>query len=297
MLKLELDSTIDKECRESLAKEGLRRVKNTSPQYEDEDLNKLLNDLGIEDDGGKKKKKKKSTGAVKQTGTKKNKSKRSSGTTRKEVDIELPEVEECALEPVPQKEIITSRVSMYDMHFRVMRWREADVDDIRAFKDTIGGVRKQMYLKLDDKEINLQRAFHDLRGVEIVASRDDFSRYFFKTERGLSAFATLDYGRVHYKGLVELGIEKRETGSDLIFHLYFNADQIMKPEDFYKIADPIYREMDDDDLDLDLEVGASRVGEWVNPTKGYGISRSEREQRYCITYFDEDKVLCIIPLW
>ena len=197
--------------------------------------------------------------------------------------------EEYAPQPGPVPPLLLDK-SIYFLHPRVTRWRKADLGGIQSFEDRIGGKVVHQYAKLEESEAILQKVFHNLRGVEIIASQPDNSRYFFETERGLSAFATLVFGSDTYKGVVEIGIGKLSgTDKKVVFHLYFNSDRKANVLEFFKSTDRT-------DRLTDVELGEQDGGEeddWINPL-GYDISRS-RDRRYRIEY--ESKVLYIEPLW
>lgn len=97
--------------------------------------------------------------------------------------------------------------SSYTLHPRVTRWETATEHDIANFDLH----RKRNYSKLDNKAKRHSRCVHYLPGAELVLAADDSKKYFFDTDKGVSACATMQIGNGPVvAGILELGIGNQE---------------------------------------------------------------------------------------
>ncbi|MGI2298702.1 DUF1609 domain-containing protein [Candidatus Cardinium hertigii] len=129
--------------------------------------------------------------------------------------------------------------SLYTLHPRVTRWETATEQDIANFDLH----KKRNYSKLTDKAKRYSRCVHYLPGAECLLSSDDAKKYFFDTNKGVSAFATMQIGDdPAIEGVLEFGIDNQED-KKIIYHAMFN-DNIQK---LSQIKSPILEEYSKED--------------------------------------------------
>ncbi|WP_243018201.1 MULTISPECIES: DUF1609 domain-containing protein [Candidatus Cardinium] len=160
--------------------------------------------------------------------------------------------------------------SCYTIHHRVLRWSGATSDQIKKFDYNKMG-KKIKYAELTEKDIMLQKAYHQLQGVELLLFVDDHEDYFFKTPKGKSAFATFEIDGVMHEGILEIGIsDKRE-----IYHMMFNDKVKHRPAQLFEITKPIL-----ETLLEDSENNAKQFSHWCNKD-GYAIEK--QGDKYVVT--------------
>ncbi|WP_243516902.1 MULTISPECIES: DUF1609 domain-containing protein [unclassified Candidatus Cardinium] len=152
--------------------------------------------------------------------------------------------------------------SRYTIHHRVLRWSGATSDQIKNFDYNKMG-KKIKYADFTEKDMMLQKAYHQLQGVELLLFVDDHADYFFKTSKGKSAFATFEIDGLMYEGILEIGIsDKRE-----IYHMMFNDKVKHRLEQLFEITDPIL-----ETLLEDSENNTKQFSDWCNKD-GYAVEK------------------------
>jgi hypothetical protein len=109
------------------------------------------------------------------------------------------------------------------------RWMTHDPEIIRHFIDfDKNGVEIKRYIGMNDEEIEKQRAFHFLPGLEkILVSKVHKKIYTFPTSRGCGVYADLIRGRDKHLGVIYFGIGVQDR---VVFHKYFEEKQMNDPD-------------------------------------------------------------------
>jgi hypothetical protein len=115
----------------------------------------------------------------------------------------------------------------FRVHPRITRWAIAKVEKIREFEDTdpVAKVRVKQYAKLSPAELTIQKAHHNLAGIERLISnpaiRDRFTYSYDSAEQGratMALFALKTQGNKKESGIVFLGVD---SARNLIYHAMF----------------------------------------------------------------------------
>lgn len=162
-------------------------------------------------------------------------------------------------------------VCRYKLLRRVRRWGET----CEAIKHCFDTSKDRRYSGQSLGKIKEQKDLHDLTEAIHILEEDDAGNYFFKTDRGVSALATLEVDGKVRKGIFEVGI--RSDGCT-IYHVVLNPRRVRME----KVLSPEF----DDDKDIsEGRCGNSKCSIWCKITK--------RRSCYIMTYvdpFDESHV-------
>ncbi|WP_162789892.1 DUF1609 domain-containing protein [Cardinium endosymbiont of Sogatella furcifera] len=170
----------------------------------------------------------------------------------------------------------------YKVHPRVLRWVGATTDQIKKF-DMDNKNKKIHYTDLREEDILLQKAYHDLKGVELLLCVDDHKDYFFNTPKGKSAFTILKMGDVTVEGILEMGIS--DEGN--IYHMMFNDKVKHRPEQLFQITDPLLEDADEGGLDSN-----ANASQWCNKD---GFEIAKQDDTYIVSFGMPTSTHCSMP--
>lgn len=163
-----------------------------------------------------------------------------------------------------QKESSISLVEdTISQHRRVIRWHSKNLNELRNFEDRVNGNLEKRYARMQDEELELQRAFHHLPGTEEILINPEYRRRFtFITARGFGMVVKLFRKKVTFEGILYMGVVTKVTSDKVHYFVYHK---------YFQVMESLEQVFVDSTIEVQEEESPIGEGEW-RPVGKYSIT-------------------------